>query len=98
MKMNNFIDKRHNDLLDYIDKMTQKKLDFNSKILNLSSTISRPKLAIEQTMLDDLPQIPYLLDKNLRETEFVNLIVNFSQEDMTKMEKYNHMDNGGKEN
>ncbi|AJS33987.1 ABH_G0034120.mRNA.1.CDS.1 [Saccharomyces cerevisiae] len=96
MKMNNFIDKRHNDLLDYIDKMTQKKLDFNSKILNLSSTISRPKLAIEQTMLDDLPQIPYLLDKNLRETEFVNLIVNFSQEDMTKMEKYNHMDNGGK--
>lgn len=96
MKMNNFIDKRHNELLEYIDKMTQKKLDFNSKILNLSSTISRPKLAIDQAMLNDLPQIPYLIDKNLRETEFVNLIVNFSQENMIKMEKYNHTDSDGK--
>ena len=96
MKMNNFIDKRHNDLLDYIDKMTQKKLDFNSKILNLSSTISRPKLAIDQVTLNDLPQIPYLIDKNLRETEFINLIVNLSQESQIKMAKYHHIDNGGK--
>ncbi|KOG98233.1 GTPase-activating protein BUD2 [Saccharomyces eubayanus] len=97
MSMNHFIDKRRDELLEYIDKMTQKKLDFNSKKLNLSSNITRPKLPIDQAILDDLPQLPCLIDKNSRETELVNLIINFSQENGNKMLKDSQMEENGKQ-
>ncbi|CAI4044694.1 GTPase-activating protein BUD2 SKDI_11G1230 [Saccharomyces kudriavzevii IFO 1802] len=96
MMMNHFIDKRHDEILDYIDKMTHKKLDFNSKTLNLSCTISRPKLAINQAILNDLPQIPYLIDKNLRETELISLIVNFTHETEKTIAKHSQIDNDAK--
>lgn len=92
MRMNHFIDKRQDEMLEYIDKMTQRKLDFNSKKLNLSSSRTRPKLPINQEILNDLPQIPFLIDKSSRETELVNLIVNFSQENGNKMENNGKLD------
>lgn len=67
--MNCFIDEHRGELLDYIDKVTQKKLDFAPKKLRLTNTLARPKLMMNQKILAELPTNPYLIDRYLRETE-----------------------------
>lgn len=72
--MNTFIDDHRLELLDYLDRVTEKKLDFTPKKLKLSSSLTRPKLDLNPEILKQLPANPYLIDKCLRETELVNVL------------------------
>ncbi|QLL30601.1 hypothetical protein HG536_0A04190 [Torulaspora globosa] len=67
--MNCFIDDHRDELLDYIDKVTQKKLDFAPKKLKLTNSVIRPKLLMSEEILAELPINPHLIDRYLRETE-----------------------------
>lgn len=67
--LNCFIENHKGELLDYIDKVTQKKLDFAPKKLRLTSSVLRPKLLMDEEILAELPTNPYLIDRYLRETE-----------------------------
>lgn len=71
-KMNSFIDDHREELLEYLDRITEKKLDFTPKKLKLSSNLTRPKLELNQDILKHLPANPFLIDKYLRETEIIN--------------------------
>ncbi|SCV00273.1 LAMI_0G03994g1_1 [Lachancea mirantina] len=72
--MNDFIRKHEAEFLDYIDKVTEKKLDFTPKLLKLSSTVSRPELLMNKKILKELPTNPFLIDKYLRETELISVL------------------------
>lgn len=67
--MNEFIESHETELLDYIDKVTLKKLDFSPKQLKLTGHVARPNLTMNEEILKELPMNPYLIDKQLRETE-----------------------------
>lgn len=77
-RANSFIEAKTAELKDYIDKVTDKKLDFNTKILNLEDGKTSSLLASGVTFnLDqrrELPLTPFLIDSCLRETEFVQLL------------------------
>ncbi|QLQ78167.1 hypothetical protein HG537_0A04140 [Torulaspora globosa] len=67
--MNCFIDDHRDELLGYIDKITQRKVDLAPKKLKLTNSVIRPKLLMSQEILADLPTNPHLIDRYLRETE-----------------------------
>ncbi|SCV01453.1 LAME_0G16314g1_1 [Lachancea meyersii CBS 8951] len=73
-EMNAFISKHEVELIDYIDKVTNKKLDFSTKTLKLSSSVARPKIALSPNCRNELPTNPYLIDKYLRETELISVL------------------------
>ena len=76
VKVNDFIDENGEDLKDYIDKVTQKKIDFTSTIWNLAET-TKSKLkdiAVNQEELKELPVNPFMVDKGLRETQFIKIL------------------------
>lgn len=73
--MNGFLKKHENEVYDYFDKITGRKNDFNEKILNLSHEMKRFDLGLsEDSVSNELPTTPYLIDKYLRLTEFVHLL------------------------
>lgn len=78
IEMNTFIEAHKEELLDYIDKITQKKLDFSPKILKLTSSVPRPSLVMNEQALADLPTNPYLIDRCLRETELFTTVATFA--------------------
>ncbi|KAI5964074.1 BUD2 [Candida pseudojiufengensis] len=73
VKMNIFLRKHQQEVLDYFDKITGRKNDFNEKILDLSHEVKRFDLGLNQTS-NELPTTPYLIDKYLRLTEIVYLL------------------------
>ncbi|CEP60910.1 GTPase-activating protein BUD2 LALA0_S02e02476g [Lachancea lanzarotensis] len=73
-EMNSFIAKNEAELIDYIDKVTDKKLDFTTKTLKLSSSVVRPKIPLNGTIRNELPTNPYLIDRYLRETELISVL------------------------
>lgn len=77
-KMNCFIEDHKEEMLNYIDKVTQKKLDFSSKKLKLASSVARPNLLMSETVLAELPTNPYLLDRYLRETQMFVAFANYT--------------------
>lgn len=80
-KMNDFILKHNDELTDYIDKVTDKKLDFSPKALKLSNSVARPKIVLNQNCLSDLPTNPYLIDRYLRETELISVLTIFQRDE-----------------
>ncbi|CCH41223.1 Inhibitory regulator protein BUD2/CLA2 [Wickerhamomyces ciferrii] len=74
MGMNDlFIKKHESELIDYLDKVTGKKLDFTGKHLKLSSSIERTDIVLtSKTLLKELPTVPYLIDKYLRLDQLVD--------------------------
>lgn len=77
LKMNTFIDKHIPEVYDYFDKITGRKNDFTEKILDLSSEVERLDLGLSgDATSGELPMTPYLIDKNLRLTELVQLLHN----------------------
>jgi len=82
IKLNDLFIKKHEDeLLDYLDKVTGKKLDFNSKHLKLSTSLERTDIILtSKSLMKELPTVPYLIDKYLRldqlveklSTEYIN--------------------------
>ncbi|SCU94749.1 LADA_0G10902g1_1 [Lachancea dasiensis] len=73
-KMNDFILKHGGELTDYIEKVTDKKLDFSTKTLRLSDSLARPKIVLNHSYRSELPTNPYLIDKHLRETELITVL------------------------
>ncbi|SCW02499.1 LAFE_0F07778g1_1 [Lachancea fermentati] len=73
IRMNDFISAHEEELLDYMDKVTEKKLDFSPKCLKLSDSVARPKLTMNKSILKELPSNPFLIDKYLRETELISV-------------------------
>ncbi|SCU92244.1 LAFA_0F09032g1_1 [Lachancea sp. 'fantastica'] len=73
-EMNSFIAKHEDELIDYIDKVTDKKLDFTTKTLKLSSSVARPKIPLNAAIRNELPTNPYLIDRYLRETELISVL------------------------
>lgn len=76
--MNTFIEAHKEELLDYIDKITQKKLDFSPRVLKLTSSVPRLTLVMNEEALADLPTNPYLIDRYLRETELFTTLATFA--------------------
>lgn len=73
IKMNDFLDSHEREVLDYFDKLTGRKNDFNEKILDLSHEMKRFDMDLGGSS-SELPTTPYLIDKYLRLTEFVDLL------------------------
>lgn len=73
LRMNDFLDSHEREVLDYFDKLTGRKNDFNEKVLDLSHEMKRFDMGLGGTS-SELPTTPYLIDKYLRLTEFVELL------------------------
>lgn len=72
-----FISKHRAQLLDYLDKITLKKLDFSPSILRLSSSLERPDISLpSKDLIKELPTVPFLIDKYLRIDQLVDMVSN----------------------
>lgn len=70
-----FIEKHELELVEYLDKITGKKLDFSEKRLKLSSNLERSEfLFSSKNILKELPTNPYLIDKYLRFEQLVEIL------------------------
>jgi len=93
VKMNAFLESHKNDLLEYFDKITGRKNDFNEKILDLSHEVKRFDLGISgDTSSLELPTTPYLIDKYLRLTELIYLL------DFNKVKSISHLNTPSSQN
>lgn len=88
--LNDFIKDHKDDLLDYLERVTHKKLDFTSKALKLTSNMPRPSIMLNNIIMRDLPSLPYLIDKTLQETEFIKIL---SVLDYFKKDYLNYQEN-----
>ncbi|CDR40676.1 CYFA0S05e03158g1_1 [Cyberlindnera fabianii] len=72
-----FITPRTPQLMDYLDKITGKKLDFTDKRLKLSSSLERADIILtSKDLLKELPTVPFLIDKYLRLDQLADLVTN----------------------
>lgn len=78
--MNEFLETHETELLDYMDKITGRKLDFSPKVLELSNSVSRASLRIPKYIADDLPTSIFLIDKNLCLNQLVSIICDCNKE------------------
>lgn len=92
--MNEFIESHKAELLDYIDKVTLKKLDFSPKKLKLVGYVARPKLTMNKEALKELPVNPYLIDKHLRETEIFTFLATITMKKEGNLNVLNKMEAG----
>jgi hypothetical protein len=76
MRLNQgFISKHSDELIDYLDRITGKKLDFTEKKLKLSSSLERAEILFgSKEILKELPTVPYLIDKYKRLDQLVDII------------------------
>ncbi|EGW31945.1 uncharacterized protein SPAPADRAFT_138075 [Spathaspora passalidarum NRRL Y-27907] len=74
VKMNSFITSHTDEIYDYFDKITDRKNDFNERILNLSHDVKRFDLGLDDSTSSELPTTPYLIDKYLRLTEIIHIL------------------------
>lgn len=85
VKMNSFLDSHKDEVLDYFDKITGRKNDFNEKILELSHEVKRFDLGLSgDSTSSELPTTPYLIDKYLRLTELIYLLDNKESDDFSE--------------
>ncbi|GME78412.1 unnamed protein product [Ambrosiozyma monospora] len=69
-----FLKKHDQELLLYIDRLTGRKMDFNEKILEMSNLVERLSLTASNEILNELPTMPYLIDKYLNIYKLVALL------------------------
>ncbi|KAL3234859.1 Inhibitory regulator protein BUD2/CLA2 [Nakaseomyces bracarensis] len=74
-RLNPFIVDLSDEVTDYIDKVTGKKLDFSSKILDLSDDPRTSLARINKNVLPYMKFSIYGIDKYQDETEFIELII-----------------------
>lgn len=75
LRMNSFLEMHSDQVLDYYDRITGRKNDFNEKVLGLSHGMRRFDMGLgESSLASELPTTPYLLDKQLRFTELIQLL------------------------
>ena len=77
MRLNiDFIDKHKDEIVAYYDRVTGCKMDFNEKVLDLSNSKDRLKLNTSEEILNELPTMPYLIDKYLNLTKLCQILYN----------------------
>ncbi|RLV95255.1 GTPase activating protein BUD2 [Spathaspora sp. JA1] len=74
VRMNAFIKDHTGEIYDYFDKITDRKNDFNEKILQLSHEVKRFDLGLDDSTSSELPTTPYLIDKYLRLSEIIEIL------------------------
>lgn len=74
IKMNYFLEQHEVEMLDYLDIITNRKLDQRPKILDLSDTVTRPDISISPQISAELPTNPFLIDKYLRLTQLADIL------------------------
>lgn len=75
VKMNEFLAKHQDEVMDYFDRITGRRNDFHEKILELSHEVKRFDLGLSgDSVSGELPTTPYLIDKCLRLTEFIYML------------------------
>ncbi|VEU22401.1 DEKNAAC103313 [Brettanomyces naardenensis] len=75
MKLNeDFIDRHKDEVLVYFDRVTGCKMDFNEKILELSNLKDRLSLNASSEVLNELPTMPYLIDKYLNLAKLAQIL------------------------
>lgn len=77
MRLNtDFIGKHKDEIVAYYDRVTGCKMDFNEKVLDLSNSKDRLKLNTSEEILNELPTMPYLIDKYLNLTKLCQILYN----------------------
>lgn len=74
-----FIEKHREEMLIYFDKVTFRKMDFNERVLNMSNIVDRIQLNTSKDILNELPTMPFLIDKYLNIAKLVELLSKFYQ-------------------
>ncbi|ODV84123.1 hypothetical protein CANARDRAFT_201383 [[Candida] arabinofermentans NRRL YB-2248] len=74
-----FIIKHQDELLIYLDRVTGRKMDFNEKLLEMSNLVERPSLNISNEVLNELPTMPYLIDKYLMMFKLIKILDEHNQ-------------------
>ncbi|GMM35173.1 GTPase-activating protein [Saccharomycopsis crataegensis] len=74
IKMNYFLEQHESELLEYLDIITNRKLDHRPKILDLSDTVIRPDISISPQISIELPTNPFLIDKYFRLTQLATIL------------------------
>ncbi|KAG0674175.1 hypothetical protein C6P40_002405 [Pichia californica] len=74
-----FLKSRRNEMMIYFDKVTFRKMDFNERLLDMSNIVDRIQLNTSKDILNELPTMPFLIDKYLNIAKLVKLISNFYQ-------------------
>lgn len=76
VRLNGFLKKHEHEVYEYFDRITGRKNDFNEKVLELSHEMNRFDLGLSNEIYtSELPTTPYLIDKYLRLTEFIHLLL-----------------------
>lgn len=75
VRLNDFLKSNQPKVYEYFDRITDRKNDFNEKILQLSHELKRFDLGLSgDKTSSELVTTPYLIDKYLRLTELINLL------------------------
>lgn len=81
MKLNaDFILKHREEVLIYFDKVSFKKMDFNEKLLNMSTETDRIQFG-SRGIFNELPSMPYLIEKYLNFAKLCELMSRIGQGD-----------------
>lgn len=81
-----FLDKHRNEMMIYFDKVTFRKMDFNERLLDMSNIVDRIQLNTSKDILNELPTMPFLIDKYLNIAKLVSLLSKFYQEEKNEDE------------
>lgn len=74
-----FLEKHQDEILIYFDKVTFRKMDFNERLLDMSNIVDRIQLNTSKAILNELPTMPFLIDKYLNIAKLVELLSKFYQ-------------------
>ncbi|QPG74784.1 hypothetical protein FOA43_002118 [Brettanomyces nanus] len=79
-----FIDRHQKEIVVYFDRVTGCKMDFNEKILELSNLKDRLSLNASKEVLNELPTMPYLIDKYLNLAKLAQILYDKGPNDKSK--------------
>lgn len=75
LKLNDdFLKPHQEEILMYFDKVTQRKMDFKERLLDMSGGMDRLKLNTSGEILNELPTMPFLIDKYWRIQVLIELL------------------------
>lgn len=99
LKLNDdFLNKHRDEMIIYFDKVTLRKMDFNEKLLDMSNIFDRIKLNTSEEILNELPTMPFLIDKYGKISQFINILGEneIERNNNDKNKDYNNNSNSNK--
>ncbi|KAH3685013.1 hypothetical protein WICPIJ_004011 [Wickerhamomyces pijperi] len=87
-----FIKKHKVQLIDYLDKITLKKMDFSPSLLKLDSSTERKEFKLPtRDLVRELPMVPFLIDKYLRFDQLLEIVTSDKME-VDKLDEFGDSD------